>query len=439
MSCDTIVVLGSHTRRGVTILAKNSDRPPRECQPLFHAARKKHHAGATVHCQYLELPQVSETAALIASRPWWMWGFEHGVNEYGVAIGNEAVLTRETLPPTGLLGMDLVRLGLERGKTAHEATEIIGKLIERYGQGGSASHEIDYRYSGSFMIADHREAWVLESSGHQWAAREVDGHACISNRLTMTSAHDLASHDVKSYARAHGWWNGEPRFDFAAAYAMDAKADPLSARGRLARSRELAGRQGKRTMREMLAMMRDHYERGEMPIISASPGTEKSFSICMHNVSATTASMIAELPAPESGEPPAMWACLAAPCTGIYFPLYPGASMPPMLAVGGEKSSAQSPWWRMKHIQDLVAADPERLAPIVWRHFRPLENAMLERASELTLKLKSRKPADRHKLTTTFVTQNVMRILSEAAKLEAELSHVGAHRAVPNAKSSRLR
>ncbi len=157
-SCDTIVVLAPHTRDGATILAKNSDRPPRECQPLFQSTRRVHPLGAIVQTQYLEIPQVPETAAVIGSRPFWLWGFEHGLNEYGVVIGNEAVLTRDILPSTGMLGMDLVRLGLERSKTARDAAEIIGALIERYGQGGSALYDVDFRYSGGFIIADHADA-----------------------------------------------------------------------------------------------------------------------------------------------------------------------------------------------------------------------------------------------------------------------------------------
>ena len=63
-SCDTIVVLGPHTRAGATILAKNSDRAPYECQPLAQSPHRVHPEGATVHCQYLEIPQVAETAAV---------------------------------------------------------------------------------------------------------------------------------------------------------------------------------------------------------------------------------------------------------------------------------------------------------------------------------------------------------------------------------------
>src|SRR5258708_28308190 len=143
-SCDTIVVLAPHTRAGATILAKNSHRAPYECQPLAQSPHRVHPKGATVHCQYLEIPQVGETAAVIGSRPFWLWGFEHGLNEYGVAIGNEAVLTRETLPSTGFLWMDLVRLRLRRSKTSREATELIGPLIDSHGPGGSGRYDVDF-------------------------------------------------------------------------------------------------------------------------------------------------------------------------------------------------------------------------------------------------------------------------------------------------------
>jgi dipeptidase len=349
---------------------------------------------------------------------------EHGLNEYGVACGNEAVLTREPLPATGLLGMDLVRLGLERSKTAREATEIIGGLIERYGQGGSAQYDVDFRYCGGFIIADPAEAYVLESSGRQWIARRVEDRACISNRFTI-DAGNLGSADVESYARARGWC-AESSFDFAAAYssrnAGKDKSDPLAARGRLARSRELVARNGRRTIREMLAILRDHGARGEMPPAGDAAARDASPTLCMHgSVSATTASTVAELSAPDADTLPVMWASLAAPCTSIAFPLFVAGTVPPVLAAGGEKPSADSPWWRFRKIQDLVASAPDRLAPIAWKHFRPLELAMLERCAEVSRQARKLDGAAREKLLGGFMAQNIVRVLNAQAAAEAEL------------------
>ena len=422
-----MVVLAPHTRAGATLVAKNSDRSPRECQPFFQARRRAYPKGATVHCQYLEIPQAAETAAVIGSRPFWLWGFEHGLNEHGVAIGNEAVLTREVLPSTGLLGMDLVRLGLERSTTAREAAEVIGASIERYGQGGSAQYDIDFRYSGGFIIADHAEAYVLESSGRQWIARRVEDRACISNRLTI-DAGGLGSDDVESYARARGWCDSESEapFDFATAYSSRSagtdRDDPLTARGRLARSRELVSRNGRRTMREMFAILRDHGGRGETPPGGDLAERDDSPTLCMHGAAAaTTASMVAELPAPDADAVPLMWASLAAPCTSIAFPLFVAGTMPPVLASGGEKPSADSPWWRFKKIQDLVAAAPERLAPLAWKHFRPLEAAMLERCAEVSRQARKLDGAAREKLLSSFMAQNMVRVLNAQSAAEAEL------------------
>src|SRR5579875_2396145 len=155
LSCDTSVALGTATLDGSVIFAKNSDRHPNECQPLCHLPRAQHVDGSVARCQYISIPQVTETWEMIGSRPYWLWGFEIGVNEWGVAIGNEAVLTREPYEePAALIGMDLVRLGLERGQTAQEAVAVIGRLVERYGQGGNCRVGDFGTYHNSFIVAD---------------------------------------------------------------------------------------------------------------------------------------------------------------------------------------------------------------------------------------------------------------------------------------------
>ena len=112
--CDTLCARGP----GGMVFAKNSDRPPGEVQITWPFGRRASN-GCSLRTQYLTIGDTGAHAVLL-SCPTWLWGAEHGVNEYGVAIGNERVGTThdaEHAKPA-LIGMDLVRLGLERSRTA---------------------------------------------------------------------------------------------------------------------------------------------------------------------------------------------------------------------------------------------------------------------------------------------------------------------------------
>jgi len=172
--CDTCVVLSGATRDGEAFFAKNSDREPNEAQYLTIIPAQDYKAGEKLRCTYIEIPQVSHTYQVLLSQPYWMWGAEMGANEHGVVIGNEAIFTKvPAKKEPGLIGMDYLRLALERSGTALEALKTITALLEQYGQSGNCSAEHGLYYHNSFLIMDGKEAYVLETIEKMWIARQV--------------------------------------------------------------------------------------------------------------------------------------------------------------------------------------------------------------------------------------------------------------------------
>ncbi|MCU1359724.1 MAG: Dipeptidase [Ilumatobacteraceae bacterium] len=190
--CDCLVALGAATDTGNVLFAKNSDRPPDEVQRVaWSPSRRDRGPLRTTHIQID--PHSTETLGCLLSIPEWCWGAEHGVNEAGVAIGNEAIYT--TLDPRhappALIGMDLVRLALERASAALEAVDVITSLLDRYGQGGTGHDPMGRAgrkaYWSSFLIADPHAAYVLETSGRTFQVEQVETTRAISNRTTIPS------------------------------------------------------------------------------------------------------------------------------------------------------------------------------------------------------------------------------------------------------------
>ncbi len=372
LSCDTSVVVGAATFDGSVIFAKNSDRSANECQPLFHAPRQQHPVGATARCQYIAIPQTDETWEVIGSRPYWLWGFEMGVNEWGVTIGNEAVLSREPYEEAGLIGMDLVRLGLERGRTADLAVRIIGNLVERYGQGGSCEASGFRTYHNSFIVADPVGAWIVETMGRRWVARRVRQRSAISNLYTIRDEWDACSPGAVEHAQEQ-CWGGTP-FDFAAAY-QDPEADLRPRVCRLDRARAiLDGYRAPVRVEGMQALLRDHGE-GDLPT-----GPQPLPSICMHlspdRMGETAAAMVCHL-RPDRHRELAVtcWTAFGSPCLSIFRPVYPCAvGLPAILDRGGATYDPDAPWWVFERMQRIVAAAPD-LAPLARARLQALEIA----------------------------------------------------------------
>lgn len=284
--CDTFVAFPPATPAGKIVFGKNSDRPEGEGQSLRRYPAGKFEKDATLKCTYITIPQASQTHAVLLSQIDWMWGAEMGANEHGVVIGNEAVWTQDDASgePKYLLGMDLVRLGLERGSTAKEALQAITSLLETHGQGGGcAEDDPGFTYHNSYMIVDATEAWVLETSGRHWVAqRTAEGVRNISNCLSIRSDFDLASEGIEQYARGKGYWKqskGTP-FDFTKAFCSgsveEETCDPRFCGGK--KLLEEHGDKGTFGRKDMFAILRNH-----------------KHGICMHGGFETTSSWVSEI------------------------------------------------------------------------------------------------------------------------------------------------
>ncbi len=216
--CDTYIALGNSTKFGNVIFGKNSDRLYDEVQLITYNSRMRYSKGDDLKTTHISIPQVTETAAVILSQPFWIWGAEMGANEYSVVIGNEAVATKEPLKDTGLLGMDLVRLGLERGKTAKEALDIVIDLLEKYGQGG-AHHQSGTNYHNSMIIADPHSAYIIEMAGDWWIVENVKNFRSISNDISIRGKGDFRRDNIIQHAIEHGYCKDDNDFDFALTFS----------------------------------------------------------------------------------------------------------------------------------------------------------------------------------------------------------------------------
>jgi secernin len=251
--CDTYVCLATSSKDDNVIFGKNSDRLSAEAQLITYAPRTNYTQGEELKCTHISIPQVSETAAVILSQPYWIWGAEMGANEYDVVIGNEAVATKEPLKDTGLLGMDLLRLGLERGKTAKEALSVITQLLENHGQGG-AHNKKGFNYHNSFIIADPEEAIVLETAGDWWIMENVKDFRSISNDISIRSKGDMRRDGIINHAIENDYCKDDTDFDFAITFSA-----PTSLPSYMDCSMShLTKRKGEITPSLMMGFLRDH-------------------------------------------------------------------------------------------------------------------------------------------------------------------------------------
>lgn len=394
--CDTIVTVPPATSDNAVWFGKNSDREPGEAQIVEHLPAQKYSSPAKLQCTYVELPQANETNEVVLSRSFWMWGAEMGANSRGVAIGNEAVFTRLPVPKTGLTGMDLLRLALERTSSAREALDLITRLIADIGQGGLCGYRHKaFRYHNSFIIADPNEAWVLETADRFWVAEKVRGVRTISNVLTIGKEFDLISDGAFEFAKAKGWCKSANDFDFAKAFG-----DPffrVTSGGELRRActyRKLIQSEGKISRYDFFSALRDHGGhkpedgwRLQMPCAHASwMKTRQSGQ--------TTASMVSRLSKVNSLH----WLTgTSSPCLSVFKPFALGGELISTGPKAVEGYDSESLFWRHERLHRHALSDYARLRALFEIDRREMEAKFLSLSNgELPTAAKCQTAWDEH-------------------------------------------
>ncbi len=416
--CDTFVALGNSTKDGRVLFAKNSDREPNEAHELVIIPRAQHSTGEKLKCTYIEIPQVEETFQVLLAKPFWIWGAEMGANEFGVCIGNEAVFTKDPYgKEPGLIGMDLLRLGLERGRTAQAAMRIIIDLLEKFGQSGNCGFAHKFFYHNSFLIADPDEAWILETSAKEWAAVRVDNVGSISNAITIDDHWDLASDNLVKHAVEMGWCKDESKFSFSGCYS-----EPLFTKFSDARRRQvcttllLKNQIGQIDPAAMMSILRNHNDHGKT---DWSP--EKGITgadVCMHAAwgpirgSQSIGSMVSKLDRSDSVH----WLTgTSAPCTSLFKPVWLDSGLPDHGTAPKGVFDETSLFWKHEFIHRLILRDYAQRIALIKPSQASFEKEMLKETEE--------------NLTSSY---NQRKILSERFFIEAEEIEAGWLRAIKN-------
>ena len=361
--CDTLIATAETTKDCVTIFRKNSDREPTAPHQVLSFPAASHHRHSRVRCTHIEIPQVGHTFAVLLAKPFWIWGAEMGANERGLVIGNEALFTKVPYAKSGLLGMDLLRLALERAVNARQGVKVITDLLAEFGQGGNHGLAHKTYYHNSYILADPKEAWVLETAGPQWAAKQIKGIYSISNGITIENDWDLASPNLVPFAIEQGWCKTESDFSFARCYSDFIYTRFSDCHKRRSRSMELLNAHcGEITVETMMSVLRDHGQAdgSQRPADESLAGAD----ICMHagfgpiRISQTTGSMVSYL---DERAPLHFVTATAAPCTSIFKPVWLDASLPDTGPAPVETYDPATLFWRHERLHRATLRDHEHL------------------------------------------------------------------------------
>jgi dipeptidase len=277
----------------------------------------------------MEIPQLAESNKYLTVRYSEYKGFpppleNGGLNEFGVSVVDVWSPSRNELRAMtpknqkGLSYSDEARVMMERAKTAQEAVEIIGRLIDQYGHAtfGGNVH----------LIADAEEGWIIEEfAGGKglWAAKRLGpddilvirpGHIGDFPLEYKDDPNYMGSDNLISFALEQGWYDAESGRAFNISETYESDFDKMQAGHQRHLSSVIQAEQTLRakapniTLRDVMEILRDQQFLNR----------------------ATKYGQVAQLRNGMPNELSVLWIAIGPPGASVYIPYYLGISSVPL-------------------------------------------------------------------------------------------------------------
>lgn len=334
------------------------------------------------------------------------------VNQFGVSSWDNAMTPRKELLEIESRAKNLVdskelkRIPLERAKSAREAVQILGFLVDTFGF---------IRNGMCYGIADPKEGWIVEvTQGKHWVAQRVPDDMVVmrSNcyRIGDVDLSDtqnfLASKNLIDYAIERGWYDPAigAKFNFAETYGSP---DSLKSPGNT--QREWGGLtflkpslaldpngptpyvaergivngvvpDDKITVENAMEFLRIHYEGtsldGSAGYAKGSPHWTTNRVICVNTTNCSSVVQHRSWLPTEIGS--VIWRADNTPCCSVFVPWYLGITTTPVeFRTGTSTPTDDSAWWLYTRIANTVDAHYAKFIGNVRPVFKQIEADLL--------------------------------------------------------------
>jgi len=462
-SCDS-----NSDRTWINIVPRQKHQPGEKAEVYFEPKRLESFDDPN-RLAVGEIPQVAETYAYFnAAYPF--------MNEWQLAAGETTIGGRPELKSDeGLLDApELLRLMLERARTAREAIKIADELTRKYGYND---------WGECLTLADPDEVWLFEiygpgkgRKGAVWAAQRIPdeeiGVSANASRLRQLDLKNkdyfLASANVLSLAKEFGWWkeeSGQP-FEFCYAYAPESRYSLYCRRREwrvlslLAPSLKLDPNaenypfsvkpEKKVTVKNLLEIFRDTYEGTEYDLTASLLTVNRKNQVVKSPVAnpfmsadwrellrlkrerticSPTATYL-QITQSRKWLPPAIggivWLGYDNPATTPHLPFYAGIkNMPASYEIDGRGAYRRDcAWWAFRTVSKLVTFRYQEMKEEAAQIWKQLEDKAFEQQAAIeaeALKLYQEDPEKAREFLTSYCQQQAGQAVADYWQLAGQL------------------